>query len=214
MSAVSLQRSAVLSFLAHITLFGITLLVLRQANHFVMPSPYVVSLVGPEAVTRTPGAPEPERREVVSGGEDASPKLGKIEEQYLSDRIAMLEAKKKIERIVKLRGIISLKGFRGEIKAAGTDVTAGPNKGSLTDDYSRLVAEEIRRHWIFPDTGDKSIEAIVSIRIKKNGAVQIIGMEKSSGNPLFDRSALRAITKASPVTSPPYEMEIGVRFFP
>jgi len=39
-------------------------------------------------------------------------------------------------------------------------------------------------------------------------------IEKPSGNVLFDRSALRAIAKASPVTPPPYEMEIGVRFYP
>ncbi len=83
-------------------------------------------------------------------------------------------------------------------------------------EYGRLVGEEIRRQWQFPTDllKDKTIEAIVSIRVLKNGFVQILRIEKSSGNPLFDRSALRAITKASPVTSPPHEMEIGVRFYP
>jgi len=39
-------------------------------------------------------------------------------------------------------------------------------------------------------------------------------VEKSSGDLFFDRSALKAVTKASPVSPPPYEMEIGIRFFP
>jgi TonB family protein len=55
---------------------------------------------------------------------------------------------------------------------------------------------------------------VVSIRILKNGTLQVLNIERSSGIPLFDRSALRAITKASPVTPPPQEMEIGVRFYP
>ena len=38
-------------------------------------------------------------------------------------------------------------------------------------------------------------------------------IEKSSGNLLFDRSATKAISKASPLSPPPVEMEIGVRFY-
>lgn len=242
MSAASLQRSAVFSLVAHVTLFGIMLLLASHSNHFVMPSPYVVNLVGPDirathqedvskasvqgpaGQTRSEQA-EPtktERRE--SQVSQTAPKaVSRKEEQFLSDRIAALEAKKRIERIVRLRGVIPLRSGKGEgktVSGTGPAVSGtgtGPavsGRGSNIDDYGARVAEEIRRHWIFPETGDKGIEAIISVRIQKNGAVQILGIEKSSGNPLFDRSALRAITKASPVTRPLQEMEIGIRFYP
>jgi colicin import membrane protein len=48
----------------------------------------------------------------------------------------------------------------------------------------------------------------------RDGTIKVQGIEKSSGNALFDRSAQRAIAKATPVTPPPYEMEIGIRFYP
>ena len=68
--------------------------------------------------------------------------------------------------------------------------------------------------WVFPDTGKKDLEAIISIRILKDGTIISQRIEKSSGNPLFDRSAIKALAKASPLSPPPYEMDIGVRFYP
>jgi TonB family protein len=62
--------------------------------------------------------------------------------------------------------------------------------------------------------GRKEIEAIVSVKILKDGTARVQRIEKSSGNALFDRSALKALAKASPLPPPPYEMEIGVRFYP
>jgi len=67
---------------------------------------------------------------------------------------------------------------------------------------------------VYPDIGKKDIEAIVSVRILKDGTAIPQKMEKSSGNALFDRSAWRAVAKASPLPPPPQEMEIGVRFYP
>ncbi|MDP2753115.1 MAG: energy transducer TonB, partial [Nitrospirota bacterium] len=60
----------------------------------------------------------------------------------------------------------------------------------------------------------KDLEAIISIKIKRDGAITAQRIEKSSGNTLFDRSAIKALAKASPLSPPPYEMEIGVRFYP
>ena len=53
-----------------------------------------------------------------------------------------------------------------------------------------------------------------AIKILKDGTTIVQNIEKSSGNSLFDRSALKALAKASPLPPPPYEMEIGVRFYP
>jgi colicin import membrane protein len=154
-------------------------------------------------------------------------KSGKKEEKYLSERIAAIGARKEIERIVKLRNIISLKGsgegsaeqgtsVRGEGKAQVSEDAAagGERSGSAMNAYFALITRQIRQHWVYPETGGKNLEAIISIRIFKNGSVQVQGIEKGSGNSIFDRSALRAIEKASPLTPPPYEIDMGVRFYP
>ncbi len=225
MKEPSLQRTTALSFIIHITLLSAAFLVLRQTNHFVMPSPYIVSLVGSDVLsknTEVEGGDKSEVSEhpathVETAKKSPDKKLSeKKEEQYASERIAAIEAKRKIERIVKLRNIISLKG-RG---SAGDTIkqTSRPagkiGKGSILDGYYLKITREIWQQWVFPDLGDKNLEVIISIKITKDGTVTANKIEKSSGNPLFDRSALRAINKASPLSAPPYEMEIGVRFYP
>lgn len=216
MNGLFLQRFAVLSFLVHIIFFCIGFLVLKQSNNFVKPAPYVVSLVSPASESKNLQMPG-DKASAAEGGEYSafeSPKMHSRENTHLSERLAALEGKKKVERIVKLRNIISLKGGKGG-EDRGASVTEAAGSGgntSRTGDYGMLVGEKIRQHWTFPETGKKNLEVIVNIRILKNGIVGITGIEKSSGNPLFDRSAESAITKTHQVMPPPFEMELGVRF--
>ncbi len=81
-------------------------------------------------------------------------------------------------------------------------------------DYCKKVRKEIWQQWVYPDTGQKDLETIISIRIMKDGTISMQKIEKSSGNPLFDKSSIRALTKANPLSPPPYEMEISIRFSP
>ncbi len=216
MSAVSIQRSAALSCIIHLTLLCVVLVAMRHSRNFLMPAPYIVSLVSPEAFARTalkkPVSTAPAESPPEQAGAPVQTRSVEVEDRYLSDKIAAIEAKKRIERIVQLRGVVSLKGGKPEARPAPSLSAERPLPG-IPGSYTDRITQEIRDHWTYPDTGDRSIEAIVSIRILKNGSLQIMGIEKSSGYPLFDRSALRAITKASPVTPPPDEMDIGVRFY-
>jgi colicin import membrane protein len=84
----------------------------------------------------------------------------------------------------------------------------------LFDSYYAKITDEIRQEWVYPDMGKKDIASIVAVTIRRDGHITIHGIEKSSGDLLFDRSVLKAVTKASPVSPPPYEMEIGIRFYP
>ena len=77
-----------------------------------------------------------------------------------------------------------------------------------------MITKEIWQQWVYPDTGKKDIEAIISVKILRDGTAIVQKVEKSSGNALFDRSAISALAKASPLPPPPQEMEIGVRFYP
>ena len=238
MNVPSLQRLAVLSFVFHVTFFGVALLLLKQSARFVMPSPYVVNLVesdvkseepaGTQAVSQAPApeAPKAIQKKEVSKEEALSPspkeskKLTLKERKRLQESIAALKAKKNIERIVKLRNelrrdIIPLKGSASGGKTGALRATAGKNVGAAVSDYYTKVTRRIWDRWGLPqDLKEKNLEAVVSIRIMKDGSVEINGIEKSSGSSLFDHSALLAIREASPLPPPPYEMEIGVRFYP
>ncbi|MEF9475716.1 MAG: cell envelope integrity protein TolA [Candidatus Mariimomonas ferrooxydans] len=89
----------------------------------------------------------------------------------------------------------------------------GKGAGEETDYYYSIISRKIWQQWVYPDIETSGLEVIVSIKIGKNGKVISLDIEKPSGNKLFDRSALKAISRASPLPPPPEEMEIGVRFY-
>lgn len=89
--------------------------------------------------------------------------------------------------------------------------------------YFRLLDEKVRSNWNVPAlaVGEKE-KLMVQIRIviEIDGRVSQVRMEKTSGNPYFDDSVLRAIRKASPLPIPPAPLrgteeyyEVGFRFY-
>ena len=223
----SLQKTTALSFVLHITAFLIVFLILKQSDHLIIPSPYTVSLVSTDVLKsidrgrnmnasriskKSVSLPDIPRKDVKETMKD---------KEMVEEKITAIAAKKKIERIVRLRSnissIISLKasGDNLRVNTQTTDTSVG--KGTISDDYYAKIRGEIWQQWqpwVFRDNGKNDLEAIISIRILKDGTIISQRIEKSSGNPLFDRSAIKALAKASPLSPPPYEMDIGVRFYP
>jgi TolA protein len=227
MKGPSLQKTTALSAALHLTFLFVAALILRQSNSIIIPSPYVVSLVSPAgssrgSVTESPAAKdtiEKKAAEPIKQKDTAVKEIkdAKSDQKLIEDSLAALKAKKKVKDIVGLRSkILSIKGAEG--KPQHTDAAqkpgGGPAQGTFFDSYYAKITQQIWQEWIFPDTGDKNLEAVIAVKIAKDGSLTIQGVEKKSGNTLFDRSALRAIAKASPVAPPPYEMEIGMRFYP
>jgi outer membrane biosynthesis protein TonB len=124
------------------------------------------------------------------------------------DRIAALQAKMKAVRSASQRRHINIS--KDDTKVAG----GGEHIGS--ERYQDQIGAMIQRNWANADFLNKyrSLSAIIVIRIARSGDVTILGWEKKSGNALFDREALRAITMSTPLPPPPTEMEIGVNFDP
>ncbi len=224
MRGPSLQKTALLSFVLHMTAFMIVLLMMKQSNHMVMPSPYTVNLVGPEITARASGpkseeiAHEPEHKQtyVPAAEPKKSSREAAKEKKLVEDRLSELSAKKKsIDALRRLHDIISLKASAGKQGGAGTKTnTSAVRGGSAFDVYYSKITKEIWDQWTPPSFGRKDLEAIVSIKILKDGTTIVQKVEKSSGDRLFDRSALRALAKANPLPPPPNEMEIGVKFHP
>jgi len=186
-----------------------------------MPSPYTVTLVSPDMFYKSAVSKIQSEKVIQNTPETAIQAITETkankervrEDQIKEDKISALAAKKSIERRVQLRNMISLKAGSPNQGEQTTQVASNA-KGDLFDDYYRKITQEIWQQWVYPDTSRRDIEAIVSIRILKDGTALVQKIEKSSGNALFDRSALKALAKASPLAPPPYEMEVGVRFYP
>jgi TonB family protein len=123
------------------------------------------------------------------------------------DRIAALQAKKQVVKSAAQRRQLDIS--KDSAKVAG----GGPPGGGS---YEEVVGTIIQKNWANADFLNKyrSLSAIISIKIARSGDITILGWEKKSGNALFDREALRAITSSTPLPPPPTEMEIGVNFDP
>jgi TonB family protein len=159
---------------------------------------------------------------------------GKQEEQVQS-RIARMMVKKRIEDISKNRAIVDIKktfqeppkkyvtdgavgrdvGKPGDTTEGQTGDRAGANLGgAVVNEYLSGVITHVRSNWAFPDTGDKGLSAVVAFTVKADGTLRKVSLEQSSGNELFDRSVINAINKSVPLPRPPFELDVGVRFYP
>jgi len=229
MKGPSLQKTTALSAALHFTFLVMAALVLRQSQTNIIPSPYMVNLVAPlsspqgstseTAASRDQPATRitEQKKQQEKQATDAKADQKRNEDQRrVEDRLAEFASKKNIERITRLRSVVSVKAgeVRGSQKTTTQSTGKGSSQGTLFDSYYAKITGQIRQEWIYPDTGEKNMEAVIAVKIAKDGSVTVQKIEKSSGNTLFDRSALRALAKASPVQPPPFEMEIGMRFYP
>ena len=228
MRGPSIQKTAAVSALLHLTILVLSVVLINYTKNVVMPSQYTVSLVS-SSKGRSSGESVHKVEELKSTAVEKAkspeeskevPKVAKkADEKRLDEKMSVLEALAKVKRIREIRKKMAAISVRGSGAKSGTRPSeqqgaTGGSKGTLFDSYYAKITEEIRQEWVYPDMGKKQLEAVVSVLIRKDGAITVQGIEKSSGDLLFDRSALKAVTKASPVSPPPYEMEIGIRFYP
>ncbi len=110
-----------------------------------------------------------------------------------------------------IQGSVSKDSVKQEtpLRAAGVP---GIVNSTDTESYSALVFERIQREWIYPDFDISDLETIISFKITTDGNIVSQKFKKTSGNTIFDRSAMKAVFKASPLPAPPVEQEVEVRF--
>ncbi len=200
-----LQKTTFISFIIHLLLILLATTALKQSNYVHVPSPYIVNLVTPDALKETKKWSKVDtirKTEKISQSTNNQKEKISNSREIIEDKIdSNTLQRKKIERIVKLRSIISLKASNADSQTSSQNLSQ--EDGSLFSDYYSKISREIWEHWVYPDIGQKDIEAIISIKILKDGSAIVQGIEKSSGNALFDKSAIRALAKASPLSPPP-----------
>ncbi len=130
------------------------------------------------------------------------------QEKYLEKKIAQLRRIKEKREDLEVKS----RGATGEIALSHSSSEIDP----LLFLYLNRLISKLRFNWALPE-GIKGKEAVVDIKISKNGRLLKLGLEKSSGDVLFDESCLRAVRKTFPFDPLPevYDksyLEIGVRF--
>jgi hypothetical protein len=92
--------------------------------------------------------------------------------------------------------------------------------------YTSIVIDRIMEAWFLPpslkqEAFSRNFLTIIQIRIDRQGKVSFQGVERNSGNPLYDDYALAAIKKIQSETFPPLPevfreqyLDLGIRFQP
>jgi len=214
-----LRRMLTISFVFHITLLafmGIYGRLGAREDIFFAPV-YRVNLVSiPGESGGVGGAALPE-----SGSKEKS---AGVELMGVEREKAIRDALKSTKKIVE--ALKSVKGGSAEIagkekaaegtkgKAGSSTAMGGSSSGGIVMDpaiaeYYMMVKNKIEEVWSFPEglfVPAARWELRIGVRIDRKGVIEESWLEKSSGNSYLDRSALRAVKKASPL--PPIPAEI------
>lgn len=87
---------------------------------------------------------------------------------------------------------------RNQAKAAAL---ADRQRGEIAR-YEDMIRQRVTRNWARPPGAREGLECVVLVRVVPGGSVLSTQVVRSSGNPIFDRSAENAINRASPLPVP------------
>ena len=110
----------------------------------------------------------------------------------------------------------------GGVATRGAAQKAGMSRRSLEllDIYNAEIWHQIQKNWAFSKEmakGNTELEAVIIVKIMRNGEIRDLWFEKKCGNTYFDNSALKAVKKSDPLPPLPAGFigsfyEVGFRF--
>lgn len=168
---------------------------------------------------------QPQQMDVPKKGVSLEPEKSA---ERVSREIARLQALKALSTKKKQKEEQIEKGRRNEEEVAqaieiirknklgdvpkGTGALPGTQSSEDINPYITMVQQKIWDQWIHPEFSSEDLEAVLSFQIDRKGNIVSPKIVQSSGNVLFDRSAMKAILKAGPLPPPVVEDEFVVRF--
>ncbi|MCB1716928.1 MAG: cell envelope integrity protein TolA, partial [Candidatus Competibacteraceae bacterium] len=72
----------------------------------------------------------------------------------------------------------------------------------IVQQYVGLIKQKVERFWRLPPGSRSSLSCVLRIRLNEQGVVSDVQIVESSGDALFDRSAVAAVQRASPLPVP------------
>jgi len=107
-----------------------------------------------------------------------------------------------------------IRRLAAEQAARASSATSQAEMDQARREYALKIEALILENFVFPETVPATTQSTVDITVLRDGTIRINGFETPSGNRIFDRAALSAITKTGTVPAPPFgkEMPLGVNF--
>ena len=149
----------------------------------------------------------------------------KEELSHLNDRIREMKKHTEYLDVTRTKGSSGDAGS-GRAIGSGYGLPGSSEGGGRTLDpvsqrYMLEIWEKIKNSWGLPGLASfkKDLETVVTIRIRKDGRIVDVNIEKRSGNRIYDESILRVLRSVDPLPPIPTTlnmetMEIGFRFLP
>jgi TonB family protein len=185
----------------------------------------------PVTVRAKPKLERKEKEATVSlSKKKAPPKDTKTSETTTKDELSRLH--ERIKEIRKRSDYLDVSqsrgsgGSPGKTGGSGYGLPGSSEGGSrpmdpVSQQYILGIWEKIKNSWGLPGMSSfkKDLETIVTIKIRKDGRIVDINIEKRSGNRIYDESILRVLRSVDPLSPIPASlnmdtMEIGFRFLP
>jgi len=73
---------------------------------------------------------------------------------------------------------------------------------TFTNQYVAAIQQKVSSNWIRPPGAQQGLTALVAVRVTPAGDVLSARVVRGSGDPIFDRSVINAVLKASPLPFP------------
>jgi len=83
-----------------------------------------------------------------------------------------------------------------------TQRNAQQAEATFTSLYLAAIQQKVSRNWLRPPTSKVGLTATVLVSVTLEGEVINAEIERGSGDPVFDRSVINAVLKASPLPFP------------
>ena len=135
-------------------------------------------------------------------------KIKQMEERVKKAEVSSEELEKKRQEAIKR---IEEK-FKGELTS-----NEPPGEKVSSDIYFHQLQQHVRRFWVIPEGfNPEGLKTVIRVKIDPEGRVLWAQIEESSGNRIFDNSALQALRRAEPYPPPPEKktLEVGLVFRP
>jgi TolA protein len=141
--------------------------------------------------------------------------------QAEKERQARAQAEAQRRRQELDNAIKELEQRQAAMAAEGANARAGGSPEQIDPRlmaYNQRLRDSVQRNWILPEGhNNKGLVVVINFNIRRDGSVERIWIEQSSGNAVFDNSALRAAEKTAPFPPPPSVvrtpiLELGIIF--
>lgn len=125
--------------------------------------------------------------------------------QQQADQAAALKKQQQAQQAVAQKKQLQLEQqFQQQVAAEQAKLAAARNQQlqSQLDHYKALIINAVSQQWIVPAGTNPDLACQLFISVAPGGMVLNVKVEKSSGNPGLDQSAVTAVYKASPLPVP------------